>query len=503
MHLIEAIKYYAGCAPEKAAVIEGATVVSWAELDSRTDKIAAFIRGNGACRGDRVALLLGNTVFHIEAMIGAIKAGCIVTPMSTMLTVKTVKVLLDDCAPALIFTSDKYSDTYPEISDLSDAVIVKESEALKVLEMDVAAGVVETPNVQNLCSLIYSSGTTGRPKGIVHSYSARTGYGTHFSHEYKFTEQSRVLLTTAAYSNGSWMMILPSLYQGATLVMMQKYNLDQFVELLQAKEITHTFLVPTQIKDIFTANKSAEISTSGLQALISAGSYLEAGLKERIAAELQCDFYELYGNTEGVCSILRPEHLLSHVGSVGTSLKDGEIKIVGDDDQECGVGVRGEIVGRNPLMSSGYYQSEALNKELFWCDDKGSQFVRSGDIGEIDKNGFLYVRGRKKEMIISGGFNIFPIDLEDQLMEHNGVQEAAVVGVPHERWGETPVAFVLVDSKASIEEQEILTWFNERVNKHQRLQAVHIVTDFPRNALGKVMKNQLLKDKKNAGEAAA
>lgn len=212
---------------------------------------------------------------------------------------------------------------------------------------------------------------------------------------------------------------------------------------------------------------------------------------------LNCRLIELYGLTEGLFTILEPEELEElerKLRSVGKPVFGTDIRILGEDDREAGPGETGEIVGRSRLMMSGYQAREDANREATWVDPSRGRWLRTGDLGHLDDEGFLYIVDREKDMIISGGQNIYPTDIEVVLPEHPAVAEVAVIGVPHERWGETPVAVVVLHRGQVTAASELLEWTNVRVGKQQRISGVVCRDSLPRNPNGKILKRELRRE---------
>ena len=224
------------------------------------------------------------------------------------------------------------------------------------------------------------------------------------------------------------------------------------------------------------------------------GSPLAVALKRQIVERMPGDFIELYGLTEGLITILSPEDIADKIASVGRPSPGQAIAIVGDDDRPVATGDAGEIVGHARYLMAGYHANDAANKEATWTDADGTRWLRTGDVGRLDDDGFLYLVDRKKDMIISGGQNIYPADIEAVLLEHETVSEVAVIGIPDEKWGETPLALVVPTAGAAPDTDAIRDWANARLGKQQRVSAVEVIAELPRNPNGKVLKRELRKD---------
>jgi len=213
--------------------------------------------------------------------------------------------------------------------------------------------------------------------------------------------------------------------------------------------------------------------------------------KREFPRRFNCRLIELYGLTEGLCTILAPEDFAAKTPSVGKPFLGTDLRIIGDDDLEAAQGETGEIVGSSPLLMSGYHGNDVASSEATWTDSHGRRWLRTGDLGRLDADGFLYIVDRKKDMILSGAQNIYPADIEAVMRMHPEVADVAVVGVRSIQWGETPVAVVVPAPGVPPAAQSLVDWTNARVGKQQRIRGVVFRADLPRNANGKVLKREL------------
>jgi acyl-CoA synthetase (AMP-forming)/AMP-acid ligase II len=213
--------------------------------------------------------------------------------------------------------------------------------------------------------------------------------------------------------------------------------------------------------------------------------------KEEILERLCPGLIELYGLTEGFATILTPEDTAGRVASVGKPMAGSDMVLLDEDGKEVPQGSIGEIAGRGTAVMTGYHKRPDLTEEILWRDEQGRLFIRTGDMGYLDEEGFLFIAERKKDMIISGGLNVYPRDIEEVVAEHPDIAEVGVVGIPHPKWGETPLALAVPRSGASPDTEEIKQWANAKLGKHQRLYAVVLRDELPRNAIGKILKREL------------
>ncbi|MDB5452026.1 MAG: 4-coumarate--CoA ligase, partial [Caulobacteraceae bacterium] len=298
--------------------------------------------------------------------------------------------------------------------------------------------------------------------------------------------------STGLYSNTTLVSFFPTLSGGGAVVLMAKFDAGRFLELAQARRVTHAMLVPVQYKRIMEHPRFDDFDLSSFVMKYCTSAPFAAALKADVLKRWPGGLTEYYGMTEGGggCVLYAHEHpgKLHTVGQPG----EGAIVLLLDEDlKPVPRGQPGEIVGHSPGIMNGYHNQPAKTAEAEWYDDQGRRYIRTGDVGRFDEDGFLILMDRKKDMIISGGFNIYPSDLEGVLKEHPAVAEAAVVGAPSADWGETPVAFVTLEDGQAATGEDIRTFANARLGKTQRIADVRVLPALPRSHIGKVLKREL------------
>ena len=500
---------------DKPAIVIGEQIRSWKAFDRGINRVANALLAEGIGRGHRVVVLMGNAIETLECFFGVVRAGACVVPLSGLLTGEQMHRLIDDCQASRVLASAEFRtrldgagprpghvpaggwiaiDTRGaaqagdgELGDWRDGVSWLQS------AQDTAPGVRLSQS--DPFNIIYSSGTTGLPKGIVQTHRARLHWAFSNAIEMRFHSDCRGLTTTALYSNGTWLTMLPTLFVGGTLHCMPAFDPAGFLHTVQTQRITHTFMVPAQFGMVLAHPDIDHADLGSLQTVLCAGSPLRREVKREVIARFGPTLYELYGFSEGFATMLKPHEHDRVFDSVGTPVLGFDLRILDDAGNVLAAGEVGEIAGYGAGMMTGYYGRPAETEALIWRDERGRSFIRSGDIGRLDDQGYLYLVDRKKDMIISGGFNVFPKDLEEVIGSHPDVADVAVIGVPHEKWGETPLALVIVAASAGPADEAwceaVRAWANARLAAHQRISAVRVREAFPRNALGKVIKRQL------------
>jgi long-chain acyl-CoA synthetase len=279
---------------------------------------------------------------------------------------------------------------------------------------------------------------------------------------------------------------------GGTCVLLPKFSGEIFLETVAHEHCTHTFMVPTQAIGILGADPQ-DYDLSSMEVILSGGQAIPGQTFEDLMKRFpKMGIYECYGMTEGFFFCVGPkDYAHGKRGSVGMPIFGGDARLIDEDGEEVLPGELGEIVGWAPGLMKGYYNDPKRTAELIWRGPKGRTYLRSGDLGRLDEDGYLYVVGRIKDMIKSGGINVFATDIEEVFMRHPQVSEAAAIGVPHEKWIETPILLVILRAGAAITAEELMAWGNDRLGKFQRVTRVEFRTDFPRANYGKVLKRVL------------
>ena len=341
--------------------------------------------------------------------------------------------------------------------------------------------------------IIYSSGTTGTPKGIIHTHLSRLMFALSMaSGTDTIGADVKMIAATPLFANTSWGTIMPTMLAGGTTILMTMFNPEDFLKIVQAEKGSATLMVPTQYQALLDHPDLDKYDLSSLRFLGCAGATLPVPLKKRIVEKFGYILMEAYGLTEGVATGIDPEYVLEKPNSVGRPVFGADVRIIDDEGRVLPAGEVGEIVGYSHWFMKGYHNNPQATEEMVWRDERGRTYLRTGDMGRLDEDGFLYIVDRKKDMIVSGGLNVFAVDIENVLRGHEDVQDAAVIAAPHEKWGETPLALVIPTPGAKSSEDEIREWANARLAKFQRLDRVEFrQEDFPRNALGKVLKRVL------------
>jgi acyl-CoA synthetase (AMP-forming)/AMP-acid ligase II len=300
------------------------------------------------------------------------------------------------------------------------------------------------------------------------------------------------LASTPLYSNTTLVSVLATVGVGGTTILMTKSDVPKFLEIAQKERVTHAMLVPVQYQRILAHPDFDKYDLSSFKAKLSTSAPLRAHIKADCLARWPGRLIEIYGLTEGAGSCMLEANL--HPDKLHTVGKPGlgsEIVVLDEQGQVLPQGAVGELAGRAQVMMKGYYKQEDKTRELFWHDKDGHLFFKSGDMGKIDEDGFIVLLDRKKDMIISGGFNVYAADIEVMLLRHPDVVDVAVIGVPSDQWGESPMALAVLAAGSKATAEEIQEWANGQLSKTQRLVAVEFRQSLPRSTIGKIMKREL------------
>lgn len=495
--LPQLLQLHAQARPEATAVLAEDQCLTYRALHSLVDRVAASFQRDGLLAGEAIAICADTSVAYLATFLGALRAGLVVSPLAPGSTPNQLRAMLDDSSARLLFldaaVAAHLSTVAPSIRAARVSLdgcdsglpfsqwLMSDSQALRS-HLVVAA---------DPFNIIYSSGTTGTPKGIVQSHGMRWGT-IRMIGAYEFDQHSITLVSTPLYSNTTLVTVFPTIALGGAVVLMTKFDAAKFLQLAASKRATHAMLVPVQYQRITSTDAFDAPALASFRMKFSTSAPLSADLKADVLARWPGGLVEFYGMTEGggVC-VLEAHRHSDKLGTVGRPVGGHDIRLIGDDLQQVPPGQVGEVVGHSAAMMTGYHNHPEKTAEVEWFDPAGKRFIRTGDLGRFDSDGFLTLLDRKKDMIISGGFNVYPADIEAVLREHPMVLEAAVVGVPSRRWGETPVAFVVLKEGTQAKAEDLAAFVNARVAKVQRPAAYEFMESLPRSGIGKVLKRVL------------
>jgi acyl-CoA synthetase (AMP-forming)/AMP-acid ligase II len=481
--------------PDAIALSDDRQTLTWRALVDRVNRVAAALQAQGLRPHEPVAMLGRSDAAQVVAYLAVVVAGGVAVPLPQLATPQQWARMLSNCGARWLFVNAEF-DVGPQ--DLPVSRIEITAEGLYQSggrpwgeQAAVPAPASITPD--DPFNIIYSSGTTGEPKGIVQGHRMRWMH-IRRGERYRVRPESVMLIATPLYSNTTLVAVLPALAAGGRVHMVPKFSVAGYLALASSLRATHTMLVPVQYQRLMADPAFDQHDLSAFDMKLSTSAPFRDDLKADILRRWPGDMLEIYGMTEGGGTfMLDCKAFPDKLHTVGQPTPGHLIRLLDEEGRplEPQAGRVGEVVGHSLSMMTEYYGDPARTADAQWFDEEGRRYIRTGDLGCFDEDGFLMLRGRRKDMIISGGFNIYPSDLESVMRGHPSVGECAVVGVPSEQWGETPVAYVVLKAGASAEPKVLMDWLAERVGRTQRLSDLVLIDELPRNAIGKVDKVRL------------
>jgi fatty-acyl-CoA synthase len=455
--------------PERVAIDHVGRLVTYRDLDDVSETWAAWFVERGLRRGDRVATLTGSTPEHVQVFYACAKAGLILLPLSWRLSPAELRYQLQDADPALFLVEDAYE----EIAAATERRYERLAPPTGVRHSDVVAQDVSD---EDGLLLIYTSGTTGKPKGALLTHANCFWTNLSFDLSTGISQDDVVLQVLPQFHVGGWnVQALLGWWKGATVILEREFDAARALHLIQEKRVTTMMGVPATYLFMAQHPGFADADLSSLQRAVVGGAPMPEALLETYAAR-GAAIVQGYGLTEAAPNVLclPPEDVVRKLGYAGKPYMFVDVRL--SDEQELHV--------RGPNVFPGYWRNPEATAEAFTADG----WLRTGDVAERDDEGFYRIKGRLKDMFISGGENVYPAEIEAVLHEHPRVADAAVLGVADERWGEVGIAFVVADG---VGEDELRNWCRARLARFKVPKSFRLVSEIPRNGMGKVQKQEL------------
>ncbi|MFF0815177.1 AMP-binding protein [Rhodococcus sp. NPDC003318] len=475
--------------PDRPALRQDGRTVTWAELDDRTRRLASVLAASGIAAGDRVALLMTNRLEFVETLVAAHRLGAILVPLNFRLVASEIEYLLTDSGATAVVVEQALVSGLPGTAASLPTVVVGSSDVPGPPEYEsaiAAAAPSAADGPSDLSSpalILYTSGTTGRPKGAVWTHENLIAGSIMMIQVLRMTSDDEVSAVTAPmFHMASILHLVPTVFLGYPTVVVPSGNFDagDFLDLLETERVTSAFLVPTQWQTV-CEGQQARPRTLALRNLAwGAAPATPGNLRAMSETFPDASIVSSFGQTEASITLVLGGR--DKLGSVGRPLPLVDVRVVDPDMNDVVQGEVGEIVYRGPAVMAEFWNNPTATAEAF----RGGWF-HSGDLVRQDEDGYFHVVDRIKDMIISGGENIYSAELETVLSEHPAIAEVAVVPAAHEKWGETPVAFV-VPVSGDVDAQDILDFCGSRLARYKIPTRVIGIDQLPRNATGKVQK---------------
>lgn len=487
----ELLRLAAARFPDKPALIDGDRSLTFRDFDRAANRAAQALLALGLRKGSRAAILSPNSMEFAVLYFGAARVGVILATLTTRSTPHDVNYMLNKIGAETLFYAPAFATTAKaaEVVSLRHRIAIDEASFAAFM----AKGREEPPavalDVDDPLAMTFTGGTTGFPKGVLVTHRARYTTAVTCGVEFGLDERDVCLVATPMFhAAGLFVLFQPAIMLGCTCVLFGGWSPERFVDLVERHAVTGTLLVPTQLADLIAHPAFSSRRLRTLRHINYAGAPMPVALYDRLTEALpQVAFTENYGQSEtGPMTIRRAFHPHDRRATSGRPPHNVETKVVDAEGREVAPGVLGEIVTRGTHLLKEYWGEPEQTAALF---RGGDGWLWTGDIGVRDAEGFITLVDRSKDMIVSGGENIYPTEIENALYEHEAVLECAVFGIPDERWGEAPAAHVVLRRGAVLSEDALIAFVADRIARHKRPRLVKFVDNLPKTAIGKVQKN--------------
>lgn len=495
MFVFERLEELAKTQPERIITTFQGRETTYREFYQKAKNLAGYFQERGYQKEDIIALFLPNSDYFLVSYFACQLGGFAVMPINTKLSAPEVEYILNHSeAKAIIYDAAQQEildELRPILETLSDRIELGGNETLrKIMEDDTIPYAKPVVDVDDTAVVFYTSGTTGRPKGVMLSAGNVRAIVQIWAQSMEMTNEDRMQISTPLFHcAASHCFSVPTIYEGGTVIVEEAFSPERTLETMEKERATIFFGVPAMFSILLNTPKMQETDLNNLRLF----TYGAAPMPYELVREVKSRYpnikvQNLYGQTENSpgATTLKDHYALEKVGSVGEPLPMTEVKIVDEFGNTLSPGRVGEIIVKGPQVMKGYLKNEEATRNVL-----KDGWLYSGDLGRIDEDGLLYIVDRKKDMIIRGGENVYPIEVEEVLYEMIEILEAAVVGIPHEIYGEVPKAFIVVKEGQSLTEKDVLNYCSKKLAKYKLPSVITFLNALPRNASGKVLKHTL------------
>ena len=466
--------------------------LSYSMLDEGSARVAALLKSKGVEPGDRVGLMMPNVPYFPAIYFGILRAGAVVVPMNVLLKKREVGFYLEDPGAKLVFAWGDFAEAAEAGAEQAgaEAILVKPGEFEKLLAEHEPDTGLAGREADDTAVILYTSGTTGKPKGaeLTHANLYRNCEGVS-ANLAEFTDEDVLLGALPLFhSFGQTCTMNAGVCVGATITMLPRFDPEKALEILGRDRVTIFQGVPTMYNAMLHSDAADDADAESLRMCMSGGAAMPGELMRAFEEKFDCIILEGYGlsETSPVASFNHPDRERKP-GSIGTPIEGVEMQVWDDDGNELPQGEVGEIVIRGHNIMKGYWNRDDANKEAITEDG----WFRTGDMAKVDEDGYFFIVDRKKDLIIRGGYNVYPREIEEVLYEHPAIQEAAVVGVPHDELGEEVGAAVVVCQGESLEADEVKSYVKDQVAAYKYPRKVWFVDELPKGPTGKILKREI------------
>ncbi|MCP4004187.1 MAG: long-chain fatty acid--CoA ligase [bacterium] len=485
---------------EAVVEVERGRRFTYAELNIRTNRAAHALLERGVKKGDRVALLMMNGVEYLESYFAAAKIGAVMVPLNWRLVPDELEFIINDSGSTVLIFDDAFESAVLELQGRKTTVKhwLSAGEGapgtgIESYDAAVDAASEEEPEItasdDDLLFIMYTSGTTGLPKGVVQTHSTTIWASITVNMTADMRYRDRYLQVMPLFHVGALTPATGVIHRGGTLVVMRAFDPNAIFDVIANERITTGLAVPAMLQAMWASKKREGADLSSIRWIMSGAAPVPVSLIEKYA-EINIEIQQVYGLTEtcGPACLISPEEALAKAGSTGPAFLHTDVRVVSDAGQDVGPGEIGEVIIRGPHIMTEYWNRPEATAETI-----RDGWLYSGDLATVDKEGFVYIQDRKKDMIISGGENVYPAEIENLLSGHPKIKDVAVIGQPSERWGESPLAIVVPADGEFPEAQDVLDYCNGKLAKFKMPRGVEFVEEIQRNPSGKILK-RILRD---------